>query len=466
MAIAVVVGNVIGSGIFLKPGNIAAESGSFAVILGVWVIGGVLCILGAMCFAELATMLPEAGGIYVYLREAYGRFVAFLFGWTEFLLLRPASIAALAVAFVGSLSLAMNWQVSSAAQLVMCTTLILIMAGVNVAGVIWGGRIQLLTTIVKAGLLAAVAMAPILVAPFVGWTVDVENYATAVKTATPLSAQVAAILLAVMWAYDGWHGITPLAEEVRDPQRNIPLALFGGLGILIGLYVAANLAYHGVLSNEEMRAAGDHAAERMLHRLAGPVGRSAMSMVIMCSTFGAINSNLLMAPRITFAMGRDRLFFASLGRVHGSFGTPVIAILTTAIMALGLLAAVAISKIAVAGVSATSVDGALTSRVVQSLHDDSTFDLMTNFFTFSASIFYAMAVGAVIVLRLRRPEAERPYRVVGYPLVPILFLSVYMWFLSQAYVNNPVESRAGMVFIVSGIPVFFIYRAWTRRESA
>jgi amino acid transporter len=213
-----------------------------------------------------------------------------------------------------------------------------------------------------------------------------------------------------------------------------------------------------------MRAAGDHAAEKMLHTLAGPLGQKAMSLVIMCSTFGAINSNLLMAPRITFAMGRDRLFFASLGKVHGGFGTPVIAILTTSIMSIGLIAMVNISKSVVSGIDAAQVSGELSRKVVESLHTDTTFDLMTNFFTFSASIFYALSVCAVIVLRIRKPQADRSYRVVGYPIVPIVFVVVYVWFLSQAYASNPVESRVGGAFIVSGIPVYYAYRAWSRSK--
>ncbi len=353
---------------------------------------------------------------------------------------------------------------SSWLQLLMCSLLILAMAWVNIIGVIWGGRVQLITTVIKAGFLALVALAPILAVPLVGWTVDPANYTTATSASeASLATQIGAILLAVMWAYDGWHGITPLAEEVRQPERNIPFALFGGIGILIGLYVAANVAYHGVLSMDQMRAAGDHAAERMLYRLAGRSGQTAMSIVIMCSTFGAINSNLLMAPRITFAMGRDRLFFRSLGQVHANFRTPVVAILTTSLMAVALIGGITLSKFGVANVDATSFEGELARKVVSSLHNDSTFDLMTNFFTFSASVFYALSVLAVIVLRFRSPELERPYRVWGYPLVPVVFVSVYIWFLVQAYASNPIESRAGVGFILLGIPVYFAYQAWSRR---
>lgn len=464
MATAMVVGNVIGSGIFLKPGNIASASGNFGLIMSVWVGGGLLCILGAMCFAELATMFPKSGGIYVYLKHAYGSFVAFLFGWTEFLLLRPASIGALAVAFVGSFTVAMGWAASDMTRWVLCSAVILFMSWINVLGVIWGGRMQLATTLVKVGFLALVALAPLLCVPFPGWSVEMSNFASAPPVGGDIStaAQVAMVLLAVMWAYDGWHGITPLAEEVRDPQRNIPLALFGGIGILIVLYLAANVAYHSVLSMSAMQRAGDHAAEEMLRHLAGRGGLAAMSAVIMCSTFGAINSNILMAPRIPFAMGRDGLFFSTLGKVHANYRTPVAAILVTSMMAIGLIGLVTAGKALVQQSPAQPSASGIAAVVWESLRTDSTFSLLTNCFTFVASAFYALAVVALIVLRLKLPDQHRPYKTWGYPLVPACFVIVYTWFLSHIYSSNPIESRAGLLFVCSGLPVYWMFR---RRQA-
>lgn len=477
IAIAVVVGNVIGSGIFLKPGNIAAESGDFRLIISVWVFGGILCFLGGLCFAELATMLPEAGGLYVYLREAYGKLVGFLFGWTEVIFGKPASIGALAVAFTGSFSLAIGWQPSTIAQVALASALIITLAGVNIAGVIWGGRMQLLTTVIKAGFLFGVGLLPFVLVPFTAESVDFSNYSTTVapRQAT-LAGQVGAVLLAVMWAYNGWHGITPLSEEVRRPQRNIPLALLIGIGILMTLYLLANFAYHGVLSMDEMSAAGDHGAEQMLQKLLGQAGLAAMSAVIMCSTLGAINSNLLQAPRVSFAMGRDAVFFKTLGRVHQNFRTPAPAIVVMAIMSIALILSAAVAKEMVrvdsqAGTSrapAPAVDESqseLVSKVVESLRDDSIFDLLTNFVIFSASIFYVLGVLAVIVLRYKMPTAERPYRTLGYPITPLLFLAVYAWFLTQVYTTNVLESRVSVVLIVIGIPVFFAYRATHRNRD-
>jgi amino acid transporter len=466
IAIAVVVGNVIGSGIFLKPGNIAGEGGRFDLIIAVWAFGGLLCLLGGLCFAELATMLPRAGGLYVYLSEAYGKGVGFLFGWTEVIFGKPASIGALAVAFVGSFSLALGWLPSTMVAVALSAALIIALAGINIAGVLWGGRMQLVVTIIKAGFLAVVAVLPFALTPFISDGVDFSNYAT---TVTPrqlsLAGQVGTVLLAVMWAYNGWHGITPLAEEVRNPQRNIPLALFIGIGILIALYLSANVAYHGVLSMEEMQAAGDHAAEKMLSMLLGRAGLSAMSAVIMCSTFGAINSNLLQAPRISFAMGRDGVFFRSLGQVHATCRTPAAAIVVMAVMSILLVVAVAVAKELVVSVDPAGFDAGLVRRIIESLKDDSTFSLLTNFVIFSASIFYVLGVLAVIVLRVRRPDLHRPYRTWGYPLTPIAFLLVYVWFLGQIYVDKPLESRVGLILIAIGVPVFFAYRAKKKWEG-
>ena len=468
IATAVVVGNVIGSGIFLKPGNIAGDAGQFSTIISVWVLGGVLCLCGGLCFAELAAMYPSAGGLYVYLREAYGKPIAFLFGWTEVFFGKPAAIGALSVAFVGSLSLALGGVMSPAAQVICSIFLIVLMACVNIVGVLWGGRLQMIVTVVKATFLALVATVPFILVPFTSDAIDIANYSsTVVPRHSGLAAQVGAVLLAVMWAYNGWHGVTALSEEVRDPQRNIPLSLLLGIGILIVLYISANFAYHGVLSMSEMQAAGDHAAEQMLKKLFGQGGMAAMSIVIMCSTFGAINTNLLQAPRITFAMGRDNVFFRSLGSVHARFSTPAMAIAVMAAMSITLVLTVAIAKQRVGSADAGSVavttsDGSpqhLLPLVVTSLRNNSIFSLLTNFVIFSASIFYSLGVLAVIVLRFRRPDVDRPYRTRGYPYVPALFLVVYVWFMTQTYHSNPLESRTGLLFIVLGIPAYFAYRS-------
>ena len=448
MAIAIVVGNVIGSGIFAKPGRIAAEAGRFDLIMAVWVVGGILCLLGALCFAELATMLPHAGGLYVYLREAYGKLTAFLFGWQEFLFNRPASTAALSMIFVGSLDIALKGVEFSLFQtLALAIALQLLAAGINVVGVLWGGTVQAATTLIKSSFVAFVAVLPFALELGGRDVVQTANFAATITPATDsLATQIAAVLLAVMWAYNGWHGIAPVAEEIRNPQRNIPIALFSGIGLLILLYLGANLAYHAVVPMSEMALEDnqEHVAEIMVERLLGEWGGKLMAIGVMVSTLGAINSNLLLGPRVPFAMGRDKVFFPILGEVHARFRTPAVAILVQG--GLGVVLVL---------VSAVLVE------YVEYFQKKSIFSLLTDCIIFVSSIFYALSVGAVLILRRKQPDKERPYRTLGYPVTPILYIVVYTWFLFYVFMGNPVEALIGLGMIAAGVPV---YRCWREKR--
>ena len=445
MAIAIVVGNVIGSGIFAKPGRIAFEAGRFDLIMGVWVVGGVLCLLGALCFAELATMLPHAGGLYVYLREAYGKLTAFLFGWQEFLFNRPASTAALSMIFVGSLDIALKGvEFSLFETLALAITLQVLAAAINVVGVLWGGTVQAATTLIKSSFVAFVAVVPFALELGGRDVVETSNFAATIAPASDsLATQIAAVLLAVMWAYNGWNGIAPVAEEIRTPQRNIPIALFGGIGLLILLYLGANLAYHAVVPMSEMAVPKnqEHVAELMVTRLLGEWGGKLMATGVMVSTLGAINSNLLLGPRVPFAMGRDKVFFPILGEVHATFRTPAVAILVQGSLGVVLVL-----------VSAVLVEN------VEYFQKKSIFSLLTDCIIFVSSIFYALSVGAVLVLRRKQPDKERPYRTLGYPVTPILYIVVYTWFLFYVFIGNPMEAVIGLGMIAAGVPVFWCFR--------
>lgn len=443
-AIAVVVGYVIGSGIYLKPGNIAAEVGDFRIIIAAWVSGGVLCFLGALSFAELAVMMPRAGGLYVYLGAAFGRPIAFLFGWSEIVVLRPAALGALSTAFVGSFVKVLGLEMSGIGRALLAVSLIAAMAGVNVLGVAWGGRMQNVTTAVKVSFLALIALLPLAMIPLGTSPVSVGNFATtlpAVEQAS-VASRFGVALLAVMWAYNSWHQVTPVAEEIREPQRSLPLALLAGVGILTVLYVSANVAYHSVLPMNRMAEARDHAAEEFVETLLGPIGSAVMSAVIMCSTLGTINAIMLVSPRIAFAMGRDGVFFRSLGRVHNRFRTP----------------AAAIVVLAVTGSVLVVSSGVLVEHVA-AFQGKSLFAMLTDFVIFAASLFYVLGVVAVIVLRHKHPDWPRPYRTWGYPIVPLIFLAAYAWFLTQVYIGKPFEANAGLVLIALGMPVYFVWRA-------
>jgi basic amino acid/polyamine antiporter, APA family len=339
------------------------------------------------------------------------------------------------------------------------------LAFINILGVAWGGRVQMAVTIIKAGSVILVAALPFILMPFQE-TIQRSNYASVAPPQQPtLALQVGAVLLAVMWAYHGWHGVTPLAEEIRDPQRNVPLGLIGGIGVVMFLYVSANIAYHGMLSMSELQSAGQRGAEQMLMKLIGPIGQSTMAVIILCSTFGAMNSNILETPRVAFAMGRDRVFFRALGLVHATFRTPILAILVTAGSSIGILVAVAIGKQGVVGIDPETMAG-LTKKFVIGLQQNTVFDLLTNFVVFASAIFHFLVVLAVFILRWKRPDAPRPYKTFGYPFSPAIFLVIYVWFLAQIYKGSPVEANFGILLIALGIPAYWAYKLWNRGAVA
>jgi len=428
-AIALVLGSVIGSGIFFKPQKVAELLGSVEWVMLVWVVAGFLCILGALSLAELAAMIPRAGGLYVYLREGYGKLIAFLYGWCLFLLVRPAAVGALATAFAISLPIDDGW------KLVVSMSTIGVLAWVNVMGVVWGGRMQNLTTLIKVSFLSA-----IILLPWVVGAAEPANFSTTLgvgETGVTLSSFMAA-LLAVMFAYNSWHEVTPLAEEIKEPQRNLPWALLMGVGFLTILYVGANIAYHSVLTMSEV-VSEKNSAKAVMDHIFGPVGGTIMTVLVMCSVFGTLNANLLHAPRVYFAMGRDGVFFPSLGRLHAVRRTPMAAILTQ-----GGLACVMILIAAATG--------------------GDVFGLLTNLAVFGNSIFYLLAVFAVIILRRRQPARDRPYRTLGYPWPPLIFVLCYACFLPSIFVARPLESGFGLGVIALGIPMFFIWNSRNDRE--
>lgn len=452
LAMAVVVGNVIGSGIFAKPSGIAIEAGSFPIIISGWILGGVICLFGALCFAELSAMLPKAGGLYIFLREAYGKPVAFLFGLNEYVFGRTATNGALSV-FFATLCCAPFMKLNEAPhpwmQALIACLVIAGLATINVLGVIWGGGVQGMTTVVKAGFLALIAVVPFLFLAINPTSVQWSNYLT---TITPkqltFSEQFAAILLAVMWAYNGWHDIAPVAEEVRDPQKNIPLALIGGMVILILLYVGANVAYHGVLTMQQIAGAGRETAQLTIYTTLLPLGETlaktganAITVVTMCSVFGALNCNMMLGPRIAFAMARDGIFWRPLAHVHPRFRTPAVSIVAQAGMSCGLV-----------------IVGTYLLVNVSSLRNVDLFNLFTDFVVYSANIFYALCVLGVYILRYKHPEWERPYRTWGYPIVPALYLAGMGWFLWVAFYSAPLSSAVAVVLMSLGFPVYELIR--------
>jgi APA family basic amino acid/polyamine antiporter len=460
MATAVVVGTVIGSGVYMKAPNIARAVPYSGVALLIWVVGGVLVLLGALTYAEVAVLYPKAGGNYVFLREAYGRPVGFLWGWVDFWVVRGASLAALATVFTSSfhevlsneefqqaVGLPIGTHLGYWSQRAMTVTVLIALALVNVRGVRWGGGLQFLITLVKVGSLIAIALLPfVLLACQAPAAAEVQTekldpiWPTSLEGVT--FGGLSTALLAVLWAYHGWMNIGPVAEEIRQPQRNIPLALLLGVCILVALYLGANLAYYLVVPRAEMLDLGKTnipVATPFGLKLIGPLGAAAASAAVMCSVFGALNGNLLVGPRVLYAMGEDGLAPPALREVHARYRTPALAICVMAGWACVL----------VVGVALLTQLGALSAA-------KSHFDRLTDFAMFGAIIFETMAVASVFVFRRIHPEAERPYRCWGYPVVPLLYVILPIFVLSNMFLDQPVEAFVGLAFIAMGVAVYVL----------
>jgi APA family basic amino acid/polyamine antiporter len=424
--VGIVLGTVIGSGIFIVPATIAAQVGSPLLIMAVWVTGGVLSFLGALSFAELGAAFPQAGGVYVYLREAYGELVAFLFGWTLFFVIDSGAIATLSVAF-SSKYLPYFIAMSPAATKVVALCLIAFLTTVNGLGVKWGAGLQNLLTLIKFAAIVGVSAAVFLFA---------RGNAAHFVTPAPagfspgLVGAFGMALVASLWAYKGWEVATYSAGEVKHPERNLPLGLFVGTSLAIVLYVAANLAYLYVFPAGELAKSSRIAADAM-NAAVGAAGASIVAFVILLSITGAANGNFLTAPRVFFAMARDGLFFKPLARVHPRFLTPL-----TAIVATGLWAAL------------LSLSG--------------TFEELVNYVIFGQWIFFGFTVAAVIVLRRRQPGRKRPYRTWGYPVTPVLFILAALYIAVGSLVQNPANAGKGLGLILLGIPA---YLYWQRRRA-
>jgi amino acid transporter len=461
MATAVVVGTVIGSGVFKKPASVALNVPQFGIAASVWVLGGAFATLGALAYAEVCVLYPRAGGNYVFLREAYGRLFGFLWGWVEFWIIRSASLAALATIFTESLhDILRNEAFQNAVgipagselgfwtQKGLTVAVLLGLAGVNVVGVRWGGGLQFFITLVKVGSLLAIIVLPFAVLGLAppGSTAVRPNVAN-LTPVLPDSwgavsiAGISTAFLGVLWAYHGWMNIGPIAEEVRRPQRNLPLALLGGLAILVFLYLGANLAYYLVIPQPDLAALAPTTKTTSTEfslRLLGPLGAAAASAALMCSVFGALNGNLLVGPRLLYAMGLDGLAPRALSEVHPRFKTPALSIVVMAIWAVLL----------VVGVALLTDTGVLDPA-------KSHFDRLTDFAMFGAVIFETMAVVSIFVFRRRIPDAERPYRCVGYPVTPAVYVLLPAFVLVNMFKNQSVEALSGVGFIALGVAVYY-----------
>lgn len=461
-ALASIVGSVIGSGIFLVPATVARGVPFMGGIIVVWLIGGLFSAAGALTLAELGALMPRAGGPYEYLKKGFGPLSGFLFSWAEFWVVRSGSMATLSAAFaryfsqlvppVGGISL-IWWQTWAAVAAMAVIGL------VNVRGTRYGGRLQVVGTALKIGALSAM-----IVLPYMLGKGSVANMMPLGPDSTHVSTYTGflAAMIAVLWAYDGWVNVTPLAEDLTDPQRQLPRALTGGVAILILLYLGTTLAYHYVLPMEMIRESSTVkgspkvVAAEFWQALVGPAGVTVISLIVMASTAISLNGNVLTGPRAYYAVARDGYAPKWMEKLNSKTATPAAAIIaqTGWAIALTILATLLI------WVEPGSVERwpGWVVRLWTKLHETPLYDVLFTYVIFGATVFYMLSAASVFVLRKRWPDAHRPFRVPFYPFTPLVFCLASGILLASMLAENPVESIAGLGLIAAGIPFFYGFR--------
>jgi APA family basic amino acid/polyamine antiporter len=424
------IGSVIGSGIFLVPGQVLSQSGGYiGPALSVWLAGGVLSLLGALTYGELSAVNPKAGGLYVHLRECFGPLPAFLFGWTLFFAMNGGVIATLAVAFADTLGTLIP--ISGVMSKVVALAMITVLTVVNVRGTRSSADLQNWTTAIKAGGLLVMSVVLLILGNGLSQT---TGRVWPVELNTSILSGCGLAMIAVLWAYEGWQYVTYSAGEVVDPQRNYPRALLLGTGVLIGIYLLANIAYIAALGPDGV-AQSKSAAAQSLTAVINPTAAKLIAITILISVFSAANSNVLTCPRVYYAMAADGLFFKKLAEVHPRFGTPAIAIVMG------------------------SACGAILAL-------SGTFNELLTYVVFCGWIFYGLAAATIFVYRKRIPATARPYSVPGYPWTPVLFIIAALVVVVNTIINklqdSPTKTLLALGIIASGVPVYFIWRMHNR----
>jgi APA family basic amino acid/polyamine antiporter len=428
-ATSVVVGTIIGSGIFLVPGNVAQRLESLTLVLVAWLVGGILSLFGALSLGELGAAFPGAGGLYVYLRQAYGRPVGFLYGWALISMIHSGSIATLAVAF--SLFAARFVALDSVGQKAVSIACIVLLTIVNTFGIRHGKMVQNLFTTAKLGGLLTM----ILLLFYRGKPIQLINQSQLADVSKAgIWIPFGMSLVAILWAYEGWHVVSFTAAEIKEPRRTLPRSLIYGTLIIVTVYMLANVAYYSVLTQPELIASNAVAATAV-QKAFGPVATSFISFLILVSIFGATNGMILTGPRVYYAMARDQIFFQFLGRVHPRHKTPHVAIL---------------------------VQGGLASLLTLL----GTFQELFTYVIFTAWIFYGLAVAAVLVLRHRQPAMDRPYRVPAYPWPGLIFCAAAALITVNTIVADPLHSLVGIAFVLAGVLIYPVFRRRGARLSS
>jgi len=425
--IFIVVGTVIGSGIFLTPGAVVRSAGSGGMALTVWVVGGALSLLGALTFAELGAANPDSGGMYTYLRDAFGPLPAFLYGWTMFLVIGSGSLATLGAAFPRYVSALVT--LSPAASKAIAVSMIACVTALNIRGTRQSADVQGVATAVKVGII--VLLAALLIATTGRGTRTDVWWPERLSVSTLAGAATG--MIGVLWAYEGWQYVTFSAGETVDPQRTFARGIVIGTTLLVGIYVLANVGYlcalgvDGVASSQ--RVASDAAGAAL-----GPAAGRILAAVILVSIFSAANGLTLTLPRLFFAMARDGVFFERLATVHPTFGTPAAAILGTALWSAVLVLS-------------------------------GSFEQLLTYVVFMSWLWFAAAALSLVAFRRRRPKARRPFRTPGYPLTPALFICAAVVIVINTIVAQPAQSLIGLGIALAGVPAYVVWRHRFRADG-
>ena len=452
-AMLIVVSSMIGSGIFKKAAPMSVDLQSGGLLLLVWLIAGIITFIGAVTNAEIAGLIAAPGGQYVYFKEMYGKAFAFLYGWSCFSVIQSASIASIAYVFAESVNAVLPlphfgpdleslsifgifYPLDSFGVKALTIITIIFLTTANYLGVIFGGFISnLFTTLKVIGILIIIVLGLTISGGSAANIAPIGQSATAsYGSSLGLFGAMFAAMLGAFWAYDGWNNIGYLGGEIKNPKRNIPLALFTGVGVVMAIYLLTNFVYLYVMPvNEIIEIANKEntiIAVEVLRKFIGNGGAFFISILIMISTFGTTNGTILASSRIYFAMSRDNLFFKSAGNVHPKFKTPY-----TSLLMQGLWASVLVLS--------------------------GTFDQLTDMLIFASFIFYGAGAFGVFILRKKMKDAHRPYKAMGYPVVPFIFVLFCITLVVVTILQNPRDAGIGLVLVLSGIP-FYLF--WNRKK--
>ncbi len=473
----IVVGIMIGSGIFIVSADIARQTGSSGGLILTWVITGILTIFGALSYCELASMMPKAGGQYVYLREIYSPLWGFLYGWTFFLVIQTGTIAAVAVGFarflgvmipsiaadnyiVSPIHLSAGYALSLSTQQLVAVLLIIFLTMLNMQGLALGKWIQNIFTSAKTLSLIALILLGVIIGGASGtFSANMSNLFTPQNPATIEGLKVTDGILGLIVAFsvaqvgslfssDGWNNIAATAGEVKNPQRTIPLALVFGTVIVIGLYILANFAYLSTLSLQQIQTAPDDRVGTLaLNTIFGGIGATIMAIAIVISTFGCNNGLILVGARVYYAMAKDNLFFKSVGQLSKTL-VPATALILQCVWASFLVLPRTIT-----------VEKNVTSY-------GNLYGTLLDYVVFAILIFYILTIIGLFVLRFTKPDAERPYKAFGYPIIPAIYIVAATIISIVLLVYKPSTSIPGLVIVLTGVPVYFIWKSLGKKQQS